>query len=147
MSHEGIKLVSAEEAARSSKWERPLSRDAVDPAKVRVDKTGGTGVEVDWKDGHRSAWTFAWLRAACPCAGCIEEREQAGRSPGEVKPEPRAALPLYKDPPRPREVQPVGHYAVKFVWNDGHETGIYSWDYLRRVCTCADCKKARGDFR
>jgi DUF971 family protein len=145
MSHEGIKLVSAEEAARSAKWERPMSRAAVDPAKVRVDVTRGTGVEIEWKDGHRSQWTFGWLRAACPCATCVEERERTGRPVGELTPEPKLALPMYKEPVRPREVVPVGHYAVKFVWNDGHETGIYSWDYLRRVCGCDDCAKARGD--
>jgi DUF971 family protein len=33
----------------------------------------------------------------------------------------------------------VGNYAVKFKWNDGHESGVYSWEYLRRVCQCADC--------
>ncbi len=38
------------------------------------------------------------------------------------------------------EVTPVGKYALKFKWNDGHEAGLYSWDYLRRVCQCAVCK-------
>jgi len=80
MSHEGIKLVSAEEAARG---EQPkLSGDAIRPAKVRVDQTGGTGMRIEWRDGHVSEWTFAWLRAACPCATCHEERDKEGRAPG-----------------------------------------------------------------
>ena len=37
------------------------------------------------------------------------------------------------------EVTPVGKYALKFKWSDGHESGIYSWEYLRRVCRCNDC--------
>jgi DUF971 family protein len=49
-------------------------------------------------------------------------------------------LRMYKDPARPVEVIPVGKYALKFRWNDGHETGIYSWEYLRRVCECEDCR-------
>jgi len=56
----------------------------------------------------------------------------------------QALLQLYEAPPRPVEVTPVGKYALKFKWNDGHEAGIYSWDYLRRVCRCAECVRARG---
>lgn len=144
MSHEGIRLVSAEEAARQDKQQRPLSKEATEPVKVRVDKTGGTGMEIDWRDGHKSSWTFAWLRDACPCATCHDEREKAGRKPGVPKPKAASLLPMYTAPVRPKEVSPVGRYALKFVWNDGHESGIYSWDYLRRVCICADCVAAHA---
>jgi DUF971 family protein len=132
MSHEGIRMVSAAEAARA---ETPrLSGAAIQPAKVKVDKTGGAGVRIEWKDGHVSEWTFAWLRAACPCATCHEEREAEGREPGVAKAKPASLLPMYEAPPRPVEVIPIGRYAVKFKWNDGHEAGLYSWDYLRNVC-------------
>jgi DUF971 family protein len=141
MSHEGIRFVSAEQAAREAATEQRLSAEAVTPAKVRVHKTEGTGVEIDWKDGHRSEWTFAWLRNACPCATCHEEREQSGRKPGEAKPKAQTLLPMYEAPVRPAEVTPVGKYAVKFKWTDGHESGIYSWEYLRRVCQCDACAK------
>ncbi|HZY72918.1 MAG TPA: DUF971 domain-containing protein [Edaphobacter sp.] len=140
MSHEGIRIVSADEALRETAEERPLSPDAVTPKKVRVMKTEGTGVAIDWRDGHHSAWSFAWLRNACPCATCHEERESSGRKPGVPRPETQTPLKMYKDPARPVEVIPVGKYALKFRWNDGHETGIYSWEYLRRVCECEDCR-------
>ncbi len=39
---------------------------------------------------------------------------------------------LYEAPARPVEVTPVGKYALRFKWNDGHESGIYSWEYLRQ---------------
>src|SRR6185437_13426852 len=68
MSHEGIRFVSPEEAEREEHAQRELPHDAKDPAKVRVHKTEGTGLEIDWKDGHHSAWSFQWLRDACPCA-------------------------------------------------------------------------------
>jgi len=139
MSHEGIRIVSAEEAHASDHTERKLPEDAVNPLKVRVKKTEGTGVEIDWRDGHKSSWTFAWLRNACPCATCHEEREQDGRQPGVAKPKPKTLLVLYEPPVRPLEVLSVGKYAVKFKWSDGHESGIYSWDYLRRVCRCTQC--------
>jgi DUF971 family protein len=143
MSHEGIRIVSEEQAQRESAAEVRLPAAAVTPAKVRVLKTEGTGVEIDWKDGHSSKWTFAWLRNACPCATCNDERSKSGREPGVAKPKPGGPLVLYEAPPRPFEVTPVGKYAIRFKWNDGHESGIYSWDYLRRMCLCNECLSAR----
>jgi DUF971 family protein len=96
-------------------------------------------MEIDWRDGHSSAWTFAWLRNARPCATCHEEREASGRPPGEPKPKPQTLLVMYEAPVRPVEVSSVGKYALRFKWSDGHESGIYSWEYLRRVCQCAAC--------
>ncbi|MBT9331398.1 gamma-butyrobetaine hydroxylase-like domain-containing protein [Paracidobacterium acidisoli] len=140
MSHEGIRFISEEQARKEQALQRELPREATDPAKVRVHKTEGTGMEIEWKDGHRSAWSFAWLRLACPCATCHEEREQSGRQPGEPKPQPPTLLPMYQAPPRPDAVKPVGRYAISFDWNDGHTSGIYSWDFLRRHCTCEECR-------
>lgn len=139
MSHEGIRIVSEAEVRREDALHRPLPPEAANPAKVRVHKTEGTGVEIDWLDGHRSAWTFAFLRDACPCATCHEEREKSGRPPGVPKPKPASLLPLYEAPARPVEATPVGKYALRFKWNDGHESGIYSWEYLRRICQCPLC--------
>jgi DUF971 family protein len=48
---------------------------------------------------------------------------------------------MYEAPVKPLEAIPVGKYALKFKWSDGHESGIYSWDYLRRVCQCGTCSK------
>jgi DUF971 family protein len=145
MSHEGIRIVSAEQAQRESAEEERLHEDAVTPKKVRVMKTEGTGVEIDWKDGHHSAWSFAWLRNACPCATCHEERDKSGRAVGVAKPKAQTLLVMYEAPVRPVEVTPVGKYALKFKWTDGHESGIYSWEYLRRVCQCEMCVKPGGD--
>ena len=54
-----------------------------DPKSVKVNVTTGTGVEIEWKDGHQSAYSFPFLRDACPCALCNEEREKDGRHPGD----------------------------------------------------------------
>ena len=143
MSHEGIRFVSADEARRDAAAEHRLSADAVTPAKIRVKKSEGTGVEIDWRDGHTSSWTFAWLRDACPCATCHEAREAAGLSPGERRPASAPLLPMYEAPPRPNSVEPAGRYAVVFHWNDGHSSGIYSWDFLRRNCQCEECSKGK----
>lgn len=140
MSHEGIRFVSKEEQAQHSEAERPLPRIAVTPEKVRVKITEGTGLEIDWQDGHKSAWNFAWLRDAGPCATCIDERKAQGRKAGQPKPKSATLLPMYTPPPKPASAHGVGRYALQFNWADGHASGIYSWDYLRRHCQCAECR-------
>jgi DUF971 family protein len=138
MSHEGIRIASTEQRVREAEESRPLARIAITPEKVRVLVTEGKGLEIDWQDGHKSAWSFAWLREACPCATCNEERKNEGRKPGQ--PKRASVLPMYAPPPRPASAQAVGRYALQFNWQDGHSAGIYSWDYLRRVCQCAECR-------
>lgn len=142
MSHEGIKIGPREEMQRvAAEDHAQLPVEMTTPKAVRVNKTAGTGMEVDWKDGHHSSWTFAWLREACPCATCNEERSADQRQPGVPKPAASQLLPMYKDPARPVEITPVGKYAIAFKWNDGHQHGIYSWDYLRKHCLCAECTR------
>ena len=139
MSHEGIRFVTKEEEALESRENRPLSRIAITPEKVRVLLTEGKGLEIDWADGHKSAWSFAWLREACPCATCMEQRKVEDRKPGQPKPKPAELLPMYTPPPKPASAHPVGRYAIEFAWLDGHRSGIYSWEYLRRNCQCGEC--------
>jgi DUF971 family protein len=113
------------------------------PKAIRVNKTSGTGVEIDWPDGHQSIYKFQYLRDACPCATCDDEREAQGRDFGQP-PKPKGALQMFRDPARPTDIQPVGNYAISFHWNDGHSTGIYSWEFLRLVCPCAECAAKRA---
>jgi DUF971 family protein len=133
MSHEGIHMISREESERSERADKPLPPLAISPAKVKIALTEGTGVEIVWKDGRRSQWTFPYLRDACPCATCHEEREKTGRAVGEPKAVAKQLLPLYTPPAKPLSAEPIGRYAIKFKWADGHESGIYSWDFLRRL--------------
>ncbi len=116
---------------------------SADPKSVKVNVTTGTGMEIEWKDGHRSAYSFQWLRDACPCAMCNEAREKEGRKPGQPAMEKPGALPMFKPAMKPLKTEGVGRYAIRFAWNDGHETGIYSWDYLREQCPCAECRAER----
>ena len=92
MSHEGIRFLSKEDQERIEREEKrakALTKQALTPSKVRVLKTEGTGMEIDWEDGHRSQWNFAWLRNACPCATCVEERQIQKREPGQPSQRPR----------------------------------------------------------
>src|SRR5438309_2482782 len=116
---------------------------SADPRSVKVNLTTGTGVDIEWKDGHRSHYSFPFLRDACPCALCDDERSKSGRQPGEPPRAAPGALPMFKAAAKPTSAEGVGKYAIKFHWNDGHELGIYSWQFLRDVCPCQECKAAR----
>lgn len=88
----------------------------------------GSELRIRWRDGHVSEYPPRYLRLRCPCAGCIDE--MSGR-------------PLLDPASVPAEVylgiRYVGHYALQFDWSDGHGTGIYPFDMLRRLCPCAEC--------
>lgn len=142
MSHEGIRFVNKEEAEQANKADQPLSRASVTPAKVKVLLTEGKGLEIEWEDGHKSSWTFAWLRDACPCATCIDERKNEGRKIGQPRQKAAELLPMFTPPAKPASVHAVGRYAIQFNWLDGHSAGIYSWDFLRRNCQCGECRLA-----
>src|SRR5262249_16011648 len=142
MSHEPLKVAPAEEAGKIKIEEHRRFSDpnATDPKAVRGNKTAGTSMGIDWKDGHRSPHTIPRVRDACPRRHCNEEREKTGRKIGAAHKPKAGSLSMYKEKARPTEVTPVGKYAIAFKWNDGHSTGIYSWEYWRRECPCAECE-------
>ena len=117
----------------------PTPTLANDPKTVKVNVSTGTGMEIEWKDGHRSSYPFVFLRDACPCALCDEERDKVGRQPGEAPQLAPGALPMFKATAKPTGAEGVGKYAIRFSWTDGHDLGIYSWAFLREVCPCAEC--------
>jgi DUF971 family protein len=116
---------------------------SADPKSVKVGLTTGSGVDIEWKDGHGSHYSFIFLRDACPCALCDDERGKSGRQPGEPPKSGAGALPMFKPAVKATSAEGVGKYAIKFHFNDGHELGIYSWQFLRDVCPCEECKASR----
>jgi DUF971 family protein len=114
-----------------------------DPKSVVIHLTTGKGMEIEWKDGHRSIYTFVYLRDACPCALCEDERTKAGRKAGEPAKLELGALPMFKPLVKASAAEAVGKYALRFSWNDTHDLGIYSWFYLREFCPCAECVSRR----
>jgi DUF971 family protein len=115
---------------------------ATDPISVKVNLTTGTGVDIQWKDGHVSHYNFVYLRDACPCAMCEEERSKAGRKHGQPAKLAPGTLPMFKPAAKPLSAEAIGKYAIKFNWNDNHDLGLYSWKFLREVCPCEECKAA-----
>jgi DUF971 family protein len=92
-------------------------------------KGDGEALAIRWDDGatHRLRWET--LRRACPCATCRAEREK------EAVGKPPAVLPVLPpeeaQPVRAADVRPIGNYAYQVEFTDGHNTGIYTLEYLR----------------
>jgi DUF971 family protein len=97
------------------------------PAEIR--KKSGESITIRWNDGHVSTFGARYLRGRCPCAQCVSETTGV-RLVSEEHIAPDVAL---------EAARTVGNYALHFTFSDGHTTGIYSFDYLRRVCPCEVC--------
>lgn len=85
-----------------------------------------------WQDGAVTEYTASQLRKDCPCAACEVERSKLAAAPA---PSSKMTLRVIQGPApteaRINELKPVGRYALAFRWNDGHQTGIYSFESLR----------------
>jgi DUF971 family protein len=112
------------------------------PLALKIHVSSGAGVDITWADNHTSHYDFAYLREECPCATCNEKRDQeqqhkhSGAAPAVI---PSPALPMFKPKMRAQSATQVGNYAVQISFNDGHNTGIFSYDHLRNICPCAEC--------
>ena len=83
----------------------------------------GARLGIRWKDGEAAEYAPRALRLACPCAGCVEE--MTGR--------PILVPDMVPEDVHPTSIHYVGRYALQFIWSDGHSTGIYPFEYLRRL--------------
>ena len=93
---------------------------------IKIEQAGPDRLRIEWQDGHESLYPVRAVRLACRCARCIEEFTGKPLLDG-------------KDIPadvRPERISPVGRYGLAFAWSDGHDTGIYTFEYLRELCPC-----------
>lgn len=88
---------------------------------VDLDVDREIGITARYADGHVATFTVAELRAACPCATCRAARERGTT----VGPAAGAALSI-------ADARFHGAWGVNLTWNDGHSTGIYPFETLRR---------------
>ncbi len=100
------------------------------PTEIHHVKSRGV-VRITWDDGHVGEYEERYLRGFCPCAMC--QGHGAQRRFIEV---PGATL---------LGIRGVGNYAVELRWEDGHSTGIYTFDYLRALCPCEACRAGRSN--
>ncbi len=119
------------------------------PASVKVHVSSGAGIDVVWSDEHASHYDFAYLREECPCAMCNDERQKKLASEQREQqhekhmapPTASTLLPMFKPKLTAKAAHAVGNYALRIDFNDGHATGIYSFDFLRTICPCDACAR------
>ncbi len=106
--------------------------DRITPTHLHLHKSSDSpgqpgGLEITWADGRQARLPLRYLRQHCPCAGCQGERDLLGRQ----------LLPIVKTahdgPIAATGAELVGNYAPRIDWSDGHNTGIYSFRYLREL--------------
>ena len=102
---------------------------AVFPTEINHIKGRGL-VRITWDDGHIGEYPEGYLRGYCPCAVC--QGHGAQRRFIEV---PDAKLV---------GISAVGNYAIELYWQDGHSTGIYTYEYLRSLCVCPKCQSEQS---
>ena len=99
------------------------------PTEIKLHQAS-RAMELSFADGTSFRMSYEFLRVYSPSA------EVRGHGPGQE------TLQVGKRAVTIAEVEPVGHYAIRPKFSDGHDTGIYSWEYLRRVCQCPLCLPA-----
>ncbi len=87
------------------------------PTEIKL-RTKSRQLDVDFSDGSHFELPFEYLRVHSPSA------EVKGHGPGQE------VLQTGKEAVGVTELQPVGHYAIRIVFDDGHDTGLYTWQYL-----------------
>jgi DUF971 family protein len=101
-----------------------VTHDSSTPVEIVADRAAGT-LTITWADGKVSLISARDLRWACPCAVCRGEWGRPGRLEGlSVLPDDELTL---------SDVRAVGSYGISPVWSSGHDSGIYSFEYLRAM--------------
>lgn len=95
---------------------------------ARLDLKKDRGLTVEWLDGTTSYFSIAYLRRMSPSADARELRQAIAKNPLTVLPTSGSRGPLVAE-----SAELVGNYAIRIRFSDGHDTGIYSWDYLREI--------------
>jgi DUF971 family protein len=107
----------------------PPSNQPASSTPTRLDLKKDRGLTIEWPDGRTSYYSIAYLRKMSPSADMKNLRDEMSKNPLTVLPSSaRSSGPLVA-----LDAELVGNYALRIRFSDGHNTGIYSWDYLRRI--------------
>ncbi|PIE23341.1 MAG: hypothetical protein CSA62_08065 [Planctomycetota bacterium] len=94
---------------------------------VRMTQPSPELLLLTWKDGMESLHRGCELRRKCPCAGCIDEFTGA----------PILDPSTVPDDIQIRKIEVVGRYALRFLFSDGHDTGLFTFKFLRELAVKA----------
>lgn len=100
------------------------------PADISADRAEAI-LSIRWSDGKVCRYPFDLLRNACPCAQCRGGHENMSAEPDEDV----FVIPIMDvRTTQINDLSVVGNYALNIEWADGHQYGIYQWEYLRTLC-------------
>ena len=102
---------------------------------VEIGRANEHDIKICWNNGTQSVCMARRVRLACPCARCVDEMTGAKRFDPASVPEDV----------RPLGIELVGRYAIQVRWSDGHSTGLYSFDLLRRLAQPDDFEAQAAD--
>ena len=106
------------------------------PIPERIDRHDRE-IVIAWSGDHVGHYPARELRLRCPCAMCRDEMTGARLlDPATVG-----------DDVRPLTVHLVGSYAMRIDWSDGHDTGIYTYEFLQSICGCERCTGGSGETK
>jgi DUF971 family protein len=94
----------------------------IQPVKVKL--SAARFLFIEWKDNSNSTFNLTMLRRICPCAPCLADREKHGKNYLSI---------FSRDQVTIESIKPVGNYALGIKWKDGHDTGIYEYQYLYKL--------------
>jgi DUF971 family protein len=103
-----------------------------------IKRIEGKGVLIRWSDGSTSELSSSVLRTQCPCAMCREKRGEGSHdTPLTPAPQKKRSLSIVQNSLSEEldltQVWPIGNYALGIRWGDGHDTGLYTFEYLREL--------------
>ena len=94
-------------------------------------------LRITWEDSTETILSLKYMRDECPCAGCKGEtillKTYRPPAPTVITPE------MYQV----KNIEVVGGYAIQVTWKDGHNTGIYSWDFIKQLDESKDTNKSQ----
>ncbi|MGI8813250.1 MAG: DUF971 domain-containing protein [Pyrinomonadaceae bacterium] len=90
---------------------------------TQIIEESDSAVSIEWSDGTETRYEAAQLRRACPCAGCVNEWTGEKMLKEQSVPDDLSFA----------HISIVGRYALNFHFSDEHDTGIFSFEYLRKL--------------
>jgi len=106
---------------------KAVSGDSVKPVSIEVSNREQI-LEITWADGHKSMYPLYGLRMNCPCVICRGGHSEMGKYEMEhffVNPAQHFEI---------KHLETTGNHALRILWDDGHNSGMYRWDLLRAMC-------------
>ena len=92
------------------------------PTKIKI--RDNEFLDITWSDGKTRSIKLSNLRNNCPCAVCIAEKDEWSKS----------YIPLYTlEQLKITKIEIIGNYALGIKWEDGHDTGLYDYNYLLQL--------------